>query len=151
MKKALVIFNGIRFPFYVVDHAIAWAKKNSASIQALFLKSEDEVKEGYVFPSDLDAAENLSDAEDTEKGNIHVIQSQMKTLKDMAATENITTDTELLTEPPLEEILATAKNCSILFIDADYNETTTLAVTNFDLDDLIDKSPCPVEPVSADA
>lgn len=149
MKSALVIFNGIRFPYYLADHAIAWAKTNSGSLHALFIKAKEEVKEGYIFPSDLDAAENLADDEDTEKANILVIRSQIKVLEDMAKTENIPFRSEQLTDPVLEDILGMAKESDILFMDADYHETGILYATSFDMKELVKKSPCPVEAVKA--
>ena len=151
MKTALVIFNGIRFPFYLVDHVIAWAKKNGASLHVLFLKAKDEIKEGYIFPSDLDAAENLDDADDSKKANIQVIRGQIKLLEDMAKTENIPFKSELLSDPSLENILDIAKRSDILFTDADNNETGILSVTSFNVKDLVKKSPCPVEAIKANS
>ncbi len=147
MKKALVIFNGISFPYYLVDHALAWAKKNDAGLHALFIKAENEVEEGYVFPSDLDAAEALSDSEDAEEGDEHVIASQIKLLGDMAKTEDIPFTSELLTDPSLEDILAIARGQDLLFIDHNFNELGILTATEFSLKELIKKTPCPVEVV----
>lgn len=149
MKSALVIFNGIRFPFYLADHAIAWAKTNSANLCALFIKAGKEVREGYVFPSDLDAAEALADTEEAGKGNTQVIISQMKVLEDMAKTKDIPYNSELLTDPSLGYLLGMAKRSDILFMDADYHETGILFATSFDMKDLVKKSPCPVEAVKA--
>jgi hypothetical protein len=149
MKTAFVIFNGVRFPFYLVDHVIAWAKTNNGSIHALFIKAKHREKEGYVFPSDLDAAEDLTGSEDIEHSDVLVIRSQMKVLEDMAKTKNIPFKSELLTDPILEDVLGMAKESDILFIDADYNETGILSVTSFNMKDLVKKSPCPVETIHA--
>jgi len=143
----LVIFNGIRFPFYLVDHVIAWSKNNNANLHALFIKAKHEVNEGYIFPSDLDAAEELSDNSDAEQGDEHVIQSQIKILEDMAKTKDIPFKSEVLIEPSLEDILAKAKGQNILFIDHDFNEEGILSVTRWKLGNLIKKSPCPVEAI----
>ena len=151
MKTALVIFNGIRFPFYLADHVVAWAKKNDATLHALFIKAKHREKEGYVFPSDIDAAEDLTGTEDIEQGDALVIRSQMKLLDDMAKTENIPFKSELLTDPYLEDILETAKSSDILFIDADYNEAGILSVDSFTMNDLVKKSSCPVEIIKAAA
>jgi hypothetical protein len=149
MKTALVIFNGIRFPFYLVDHVIAWAKKNSGSLHALFIKAKHREKEGYIFPSDLDAAENLAGTEDIEHGDLLVIRSNMKLMVDMAKTGNILLKSELLTDPYLEDILEMAKSSDILFIDAGDNESGILSITSFTMKDLVKKSPCPVEAIKA--
>jgi hypothetical protein len=150
MKKALVIFNGIRFPFYLADYAIAWAKKNSANLHALFIKAKHREKEGYVFPSDLDAAEHLTGTGDIEHGDVLIIRSQMKLLEDMAKTKDISFKSELLTDPYQEDILEMAKGSDILFIDADDDETGILSVTSFRMNDLVKKSSCPVESIKAE-
>jgi len=149
MKTALIIFNGIRFPFYMVDHVMAWAKKNSAQLHALFIKAKHREKEGYVFPSDLDAAENLTGNEDLEQGDVAVIHNQMKLLKDVARSENISLESNLLTDPSLDDILEIAKKSDILFIDADDDGSGILSVTGFTMKQLIKKSPCPVEAIKA--
>lgn len=151
MKTALVILNGIRFPFYLVDNAVNWAKNNNAGLHALFIKAADEEDEGYIFPSDLDAAEDLSDTEDAEEGDVKVIQSQVKLLEDMAKTENIPFQSELLTDPSLEDILAIARAKDILFVDHDFDEPGILTVTGFKLRELIKKSPATVEVIKAGA
>lgn len=146
MKTALVIFNGIQFPFTLAEQAIAWAKTNDAGIEALFLVGE-EPGEGYGFPSDLNAAENLTDKEDAEKDNLRIVRSQVKLLEDMAKTDNVSCRAELLIDPELGEVMVRAKNAELLFIDAEYTNTGLLSVTSFDLEDLVDQSPCPVEKV----
>jgi hypothetical protein len=150
MKTALVIFNGIRFPYYLADHVIAWVKKNSANLHALFIKAKHREKEGYVFPSDIDAAEDLADAADIEQDDVLLIRSQMKLLEDMAKTENISFKSELLTDPYLEDILEMAKSSDILFVDADDNESGILSVTSFRMKELLKKVPCPVETIKAE-
>ena len=149
MKTGLVVFNGIRFPFYLADQVIAWAKKNGGSIHALFIKAEHREKEGYVFPSDMDAAEDLTGTADVEHGDVRIIRSQIKLLEDMAKTQNIPFRSELLTDPSLDDMLARAKRSDILFIDADDNESGILSVTSFRMKDLVKKSPSPVETIKA--
>src|SRR5690606_41955314 len=62
----LLILNGIRFPFGLLNAAIDWCKQNGSALHAIFMKAEDEVGEGYVYPSDLEAAEDLNDTQDSE-------------------------------------------------------------------------------------
>ena len=148
MTTALVIFNGIRFPIYLANHAIKWAKKNGASLQALFIRAKTEIKEGYIYPSDLDAAEDLEDTDDAVEDDEKIIQSQIKLLEDMAKTENIPFKSELLIDPSREDILDRTKSAAILFIDEDFDEAGILSVSSIDLEDL-KKSPCPVEVIKA--
>ena len=145
MKKAVVIVNGITFPFYLVDHAISWAKQEKASLHALFLTSGKEVQEGYAFPSDINLAETLTDRHDVAKDNNAILHDQMRLFTDMAKTEGITGSTELLNHPTLEQVLEKINQAPLLFIAPGYGDTAQLAITRFRLQELIDQALCPVE------
>ncbi|MFI5129351.1 MAG: hypothetical protein ACHQFX_05140 [Chitinophagales bacterium] len=149
MKTALVIFNGIRFSYDLAVHVIVWAKKNGGIIHALFVKAKHRENEGYVFPSDIDAAEDLAGTGDIEHRDVLVIRSQIKLFEDMAKTENIPLNSELLTDPSLRDIVAITKGPDILFIDADDTDFGILSVTSFTMKELIKKSLCPVEIIKA--
>jgi hypothetical protein len=147
MKTALVIVNGIKFPYFLADHAIAWAKREQGKLHALFLTSGEEMPEGYVFPSDIDLAETLKDTTDSEKDSNTIIRSLMKMLDGMATTEGVTCDAERLNDASLEQVLEKTKQAAILFIAPGYGETAMQAVTDFQMQELIDQAACPVEVV----
>jgi len=147
MKKALIILNGIRFPYKLVDRAIEWSKTNGSSLHAIFVKAEDEVKEGYIFPSDLDAAKKLSTTQDSENASIKVIESQIKLLHDRSVFQNVPFTYELLTDPPLDEIISKAKSAQMMFLDGNDEGVGTLSVNTFKMADLKAHSPCAVEVV----
>ena len=148
MKSALVIVNGINFPYFLADRAIAWAKQEGGELHALFLSSGKEVPEGYGIPSDIDLAETLTDTSDTEKSSLKIIQDQMNLFADMAKTEGVTCNTELLTDPELEQVLEKTKQAQILFAAPGYGDTAQLAITRFSIQELLDKSHCAIETVS---
>ncbi|MBC7947259.1 MAG: hypothetical protein H7Y42_05220 [Chitinophagaceae bacterium] len=149
MNTIMVIFNGIRFSYELVDRVIKTAKETKAGIHALFIKAEDEVAEGYGFPSDLDAAENITNSEDTEAGNVRVIRSQMKLLEDMAKTDKIQVTTELITEPSIDDIMSKAKDVDKIFVDDHLKDAGILSFRKFDLEMLMKKSTVPIEVVKA--
>lgn len=148
MKTGLVIVNGIKLPYFLTDHAIAWAKKEGASLRALFLSSGKEMPEGYGWPSDIDLAETVTDISDTEKSSLKIIRDEMNLFRNMLKGENIEGDVEYLVDPSLEQVLEKAKTATIMFMAPGYGETAQLAITDFSLQDLADKSPCPVEAIS---
>jgi hypothetical protein len=148
MKNGLVIVNGIKFPYFLTDHAIAWAKKEGGRLKALFLSSGKEMPEGYVYPSDINLAETLTDISDTEKDSIKIIRDEMNLFRNMLKGENIEGDVEYLVDPTLEQVLEKAKTATIMFMAPGYGETAQLAITDFSLQDLADKSPCPVETIT---
>lgn len=147
MKTALVIFNGIQFSYNLVDRAIDWAVENQAGLHGLFVYSDKEPPEGYIFPSDIDPAEDLYSKKDAEKNNEKIIVGQIKLLTDMARTKGISVNAEQVLNPPLKKILANLEGAEILFIDEKHDDAFLLACTSFKLKDLVKQSKCPVEMV----
>lgn len=148
MKTALVIVNGIKFSYFLADHAIAWAKREEGALHALFLSSGKEAPEGYIFPSDIDLAETQKSMRDTEKSSEAIVHSEMKLFNDMAKTEGVTADAELLVDPTLAQVLEKTKQAQLLFVAPGYGDTAQLAITRFRLQELIDKAHCAVEIVT---
>jgi hypothetical protein len=145
MKTAIVIINGIKFPFSLTDHAIAWAKKESAKLNALFLTSGEEMPESYIFPSDIDLAENITDIKDAEEDSLKIMHSQMHLFKNMLKAEGISGFAESMNDASLEQVLDKVKTADLLFIAPDYGESDLVAITDFSMQDLADKAPCAVE------
>lgn len=148
MKTAIVIVNGINFPYFLGDHAIAWAKREGARLHALFLTSDKEVPEGYIFPSDIDLAETRKDIEDTQKDSATIIHDLMNMLNNLAKAEGVACDAELLNDPTLEQVLEKTKQAAMLFVAPGYGDIAQLAITRFGLPELIEKANCPVEVVN---
>jgi len=146
MKKGYIIFNGIRFPYYLVDHAIAWAEKNKAALYAVFLKGGEE-EEGYPFPSDLDAAEKLMNKEDAEKDDDALIKDDMKLLHDMAKSKGVELQAEELNDPTIDEVLKKVKDATVVFVDANADPDDIAAPTKFTLNELLGKLGVPVEQI----
>jgi hypothetical protein len=147
MKTAIVIINGIKFPYFLTDRAIAWAKQEQAQLNALFLISGEEMPEEYAFPSDIDQAENLKDVKDAEKASGNILQSQLRLFDTMLKADGLTGKGEVLQAPTLEQVLQKAANADLLFVAPDYGETAQQAVTGFKLQELTDKAACQVEVV----
>ena len=146
MKKGYIIFNGIRFPYYLVDHAIAWAEKNKAGLSAIFLKGGEE-EEGYPFPSDLDSAEKLKNKEDAEKDDEALIRGDMKLLRDMAKSKGVEIEVEEFNDPTMDEVLKKIKDAAVVFVDANADPDDIAAPTKFTLNDLTGKISAYVERV----
>lgn len=147
MKTAIAIINGIKFPYFLTDRAIAWAKKEGAQLHALFLTSGEEMPEEYAFPSDIDLAENMANTEDSEKDSAKILRSQVKLFKDMLKTEGISGLAEYMNDASLEQVLDKVKSAEKLFIAPDYGEISLQAITRFRLQELVDKAQARVEVV----
>ena len=147
MKTALVVINGLKFPYFLIDHAVAWAKKEGAGLQALFLSSGEEMPEAYAFVSDIDLAENLKHVDDTEAASAKIFLSQMKLFNHTIKAGGIAGGAKLITDPALKQVLEKAKEADCLFIAPGYGEPEQLAVTRFTEKELIDQCPCAVDAV----
>ena len=145
MAKAALIFNGIQLSFPVIDRAFGWAKQSTGSLVAIFLKAKSKAKEGYIFPSDLDLAENLVSNEEAETNNIKVIDSNIRILEHQASSEHIVLQTQLLTDPTEEELLDQFTGCERIFIHEDIDQQGILAVDSIDLKKLLKDPPVPTE------
>jgi len=144
MKAVLIVFGGISFPYNLIDKAAAWSKTNDATLQTLFIVGK-ETEEGYPFPSDLDAAENFTDKDDVVRDDVEIIRGQMKFLHDIARAEKITIKSDILVDPSLKDVMEKIRDAGMLFINANYEETASLSDLSFDIKDLVDRAPCPVE------
>jgi hypothetical protein len=145
MKTAIVIFNRIQFSYYHAGRAIDWAAKNGTELHGLFVHSDKEPREGYIFPSDIDPAERLFNKKDAEDTNVDVIHTQIKLFTDMAKEKKVPIQTKELINPSLKEMLALSRTAEIIFLDAFYKKSFLLANTSFSFRDFIEKSASPVE------
>lgn len=136
----IILFNGIRFPFAVAERAIAWAKQNHSDLMGLFIRSADETKEGYIFPSDLDAAEDLTDEQDAENANIAVIQKNIDILKTMADSDDVPCTNQVLIDPDKAELKDLIKGKDKVFVDDHFDSPGILKYTDIELNELIKKS-----------
>jgi hypothetical protein len=148
MQKVMVIFTGINFSHHMAEHAINWAASNKAPLQALFLKAGKEEEEGYPYPSDLDAAEKLTDRKDAERDDLNIIRDYEKILHDLGKEKNVWVSTEIRSDPSLEEIVSLTKESAIVFVDASYDPSDVLSPREFTLEKLQQRSRAPVKIIS---
>jgi hypothetical protein len=147
MAKAAMIFNGLRFSFSATDRAVNWAKQHNGSIVAIFLKVGKEAKEGYLFPSDLDEAENLSTNEDADAADMKVIESNMQMLEHQALNEHIELSTHLLIDPSEEAFQLLLDDCDIIFMHAFDKDHEDFPVAGIDVNKLLKNVTVPVEAI----
>jgi len=134
MKKAAVLFNGIRFPFAVIDRSFDWAKKEKGILLAVFLLSKDADPEGYIFPSDIDAAEDLSDDADSASGNEKVVESNIQMLKNRASADQINFKSIVLHDPSEQLLSDTLQDSNYIFVTEDVNEISSGTIESLDLE-----------------
>ena len=148
MSSTVIIFSGLSFSYSALDRAIAWAKEHGSDLRVLFLK-EEPVEEGYVFPSDIDAAEQLTDEADARQDDDQLIQGKIRLIKDKADAAGISYTTEVNTDPSTDAVLAFTENADKIFVDVGTDERKEAADRLFKPEELVKKAACPVELVTA--
>lgn len=153
MKSVLVIFNGIKFPYYLMEYSIAQAKGHSASLHVLFVIAKEEKDKGYGFPSDLSQTETLTNSEDALQDDRKIIRHNIKLATSMAAEENIPCTTKILSGSSLAETLTVINKFDLVCLDSDYDDDTTSMLTNnrFTLNELMKQATSPVKLISDEA
>ena len=145
MKTILIILNGIRLPFHVIDFAISRAKENTSEIYALFLKGGHEQSKGYIFPSDLGSTETgVSDAE-VLKEDETIIYDNMKMVRSMVEAEKIPYREILRTNAPLSEIATISEDADLIVLDENFDHATLLGDKKVSLKGLMEKISKPIE------
>lgn len=146
-KTAVVIINGISFPYALVDHALAWAKKERAQLRALFLTSGREMPEEYVFPTEIDLDKNIIDSNDSQKDGVNILRGHAKLFMDMLKAEGLSGSVEHINNASLHTVQERVKSATTLIIAPESGEITLQAITRFSLQELIDHAPVAVEVV----
>lgn len=148
MPSIAVIFSGLQLSYQVLDKAFEKARAKGASLQVLFL-SEEPVEEGYFFPSDIDAAESLTDADDAEADDRELLRSKIRLIKDKAKASGIDVSIQVNDNPSVDSILEMVGNAAVIYVDGSTVSREGAADQLFDPEALSRKTACPVEVVNA--
>ena len=152
MKSALIIFNGLKFPYYLVEYALVQTKQQNATLHTLFLKAKKEISENYGFPSDLQVAQEITDREDAQKDDMSIINDHIKLVADMAKSVGVACTNKLITSCSLHDVLKLMNSFDNVYIDAafDSESTSMLGNNKFKLSELIARAAVPVTVVAED-
>lgn len=148
MKKAVLFFNGISLPFYVLEYAVKWAKNNESSIHIIFLKGEKTVETGYGFPSDLPIAETITSDEEALDEDEQIIKNNMKLAAEKVQLEDIACTTEIMENPEMDELMDSIADADILVIDSYFDERDSPLSHKISIKDIVEKATCSVQLVS---
>ena len=145
MKTILIILNGIRLPFHVIDFAISRAKENTSEIYALFLKGGHEQSKGYIFPSDLGSTEGGASDTQALKEDETIIYDNMKMVRSMVEAEKIPYRETSRTNASLSEIATISEDADLIVLDENFDHATLLGDKKVSLKGLMEKISKPIE------
>ena len=123
MKTILIIINGIKLPYHVVNYAIAEAKKNSSEIFVLFLKGKSEAPKGYGYPSDLAIAEESNSDKDAVTEDEKIIEDNINLVKSLVESEKIPYKSSLKTNVSLKEVIELSQSADLIVADEQFDES----------------------------
>lgn len=144
MAKAYVLFNGIQYPFPVAEAAVSWARQGKGLLVALFIRAAEAPKEGYVFPSDLDAAEKANTTDDASASHEAVVESNIRLLTNEARRHDIVLETKVLIEPADDELLNLLSDAEMIFASDSIAEQKILTVDSVDWERILHEYPSTV-------
>jgi hypothetical protein len=144
MGKAYIIFNGIQYPFPVVEAAISWAQQSNTKLMALFVRAKDAPAEGYLFPSDLDAAENVNTKDDASAGYEAVLDSNIRMLENEARRHEVPLEISTLTEPSDDDMVNELSGASMIFAPDNLERQGILSVDSIDWARILHEHPSTV-------
>lgn len=149
MHATMIIFSGLSFSYTALDQAIAWAQEHHTQLRVLFLP-EKPVEEGYVFLSDIDAAEALAGEAEARQDDDQLLQGKIRLIKDKAEASGLPYTTEVSESPAISDILARTENVDKIYVDVGTGERKEAADRLFNPKELVEKAACPVELVTAE-
>jgi hypothetical protein len=136
MKNILVIINGARLPYHVIDYAIDKAKKNSVEISVLFLRAKHEQSKGYIFPSDLPVAGNEELNEEAVREDEQLMWDNMQIIKQKMEDEKIPYHSALKTNASVKDVAVFAATADLIVVDKDFDKDSLLADNKISLEKL---------------
>ena len=145
MKTLLIILNGIRLPFHVIEFAISKAVENRCEIFALFLRGGHEQSKGYLFPSDLRTAEHWASDSQALNEDETIISDNMKMVRSMVETEKIPYREIVRTNASLSDIASISEEADLIVIDENFDHPTLLSDKKVSLKELKKKISKPIE------
>lgn len=140
-----MIVNGLHFPFQMVDKVIEKVEQSGRNLTALFLLAGNEVPEGYVFPSDIDAAKALNDEEDVREDTEDIMHDQLEYFKHVLSAKGIQGNAVILVDPSLEDIMEKINDAVIVYTSRDIEQHGLLTAADFKIPELREKLNCPLE------
>jgi hypothetical protein len=145
MGTIIILVNGLDMPYHVVDRAIAIAKEKKSRLLAIFLEGKRERREGYVFPSDLDAAEKGITEAETLVEDKEIISHNSDVIARMAEFDGIQLESKIIENPKLEELIQIFEGADLIVADRDFDSELLLDAHKITLKRIVENSQAPVE------
>ena len=144
MASVLLVFSGVSFSYALLDKGIARAKEQQADLVVLFLR-EEPVDEGYGFPSDIDAAENLTNEAEVQQDDRNLLEGKIEIVRSRAKEAQLTCNIHVSNEYSENFILAIAGDAALILIDAGTADDPADSELPFSPAKLAKGATCPVE------
>lgn len=139
------MINGLDMPYHVIDRAITIAKEKKSRLMGIFLRGKGERREGYAFPSDLDAAEKgISEGETLEQDK-EIISHNSEVISRMAQFDGIDFESKIIEDPKMEDLIQISEGADLVVVDKGFDSELLLDAHKITLQEIVEKSAVPVE------
>ena len=150
MHKILVVFNGITSQVHLMEHALDRAKVNGSAVHAVFMRGKDDKNAGYLFPSDMEIVDSLTDSEDALDDDTKIINQEIKLANTMANLEKVPFTSQIIIDCKLDQLVTIASDFDLILIDDQFDDDTQGILTSdrFSGKKFINAVSSPVEAIS---
>ena len=145
MGTIIALINGLDMPYHVIDRAIVIAKEKRSRLLCIFLRGKGERREGYAFPSDLDAAEKGISEDETLDEDKEIISHNSEVISRMAEFEGIEFVSRTIESPKLEDLIQMFEGADLVVVDKGFDSELLLDAHKITLKGILENPTVPVE------
>jgi hypothetical protein len=116
----------------------------------IFLRGKEERREGYAFPSDLDAAEKgISEGETLEEDK-EIVSHNSDVISRMAKFDGIDFESKIIENPKMEGLVQIFEGADLVVVDKGFDSELLLDAHKITLNGILENGKVPVELVEKD-
>lgn len=145
MKKILVVFNGAKFAYHVLEQAIAIARQDNSLLVGIFLRPPTSSETIYPFINDLALTGSSYYLQDASVEDAAIIKTNITIFRDTCSGTDVNHSIHLDKGTPVNELLKESVFADLIVIDAMADLYTNIpGLLTPSLRELLADSHCPV-------
>lgn len=145
MKKILVVFNGAKFAYHVLEQAIAIARQDNSLLVGIFLRPPTSSETIYPFINDLALTGSSYYLQDASVEDAAIIKTNVTLFRDTCGGASVNHSIHLDKGTPVNELLKESVFADLIVIDAMADLYTNIpGLLTPSLRELLADSHCPV-------
>ncbi len=144
MEKMILLINGLHLPHETLHAAIKSALEQDCALEVLLITG-DAPRDNYAYPSDLEAAQEITGRNTSLEASQSLAESQLQVIRDIMESEGVRGEVLHWEEPSIETIVEASRNARLLIMEKpDPDRPRIQSVTKFTMDEMVAKLGCEV-------